>query len=137
MSPTPQPQSEYGQFLSQLVQRVTIAHDKDLLDENALSDVVQELLEGRALTLPMLAQIFGVEVIHDLTKPTPAMQTAANVAFFGQQLYAAALQGLLSHPGPMVTRSGQSVVLDPEAAAEIAFQFARAGLKRALRGDLS
>lgn len=131
MSPTPRPQSEYGQFLSQLVQRVTVAHDKDLLDENALSDVVQELLEGNALSLPMLAQIFGVDVIYQLTAPASDVRLAANVAFFGQQLYAAALQGLLSNPALLTCVASDRV----PSVTDLAMEYARAGLRRALRGD--
>lgn len=78
-------------FLTMLDGLVTAAHDVGAINENALADVLRELLAGKALSLDALATIFGVNTIHALT--------ASPVRSAREDLFrAAALQGLCALP---------------------------------------
>lgn len=45
------------------------AHDRGLVNENGLLEVLRELLRGQRLTLDALTRIFGVPAIYDVTRP--------------------------------------------------------------------
>lgn len=53
-------------FFTELEGLLVQAHDRGLVNENALRDVLKELVDGASLTVPMLMQIFGVDTIYPL-----------------------------------------------------------------------
>lgn len=56
-------------FFTSLEGYLVAAHDRGLINENALMVSLRELLGGQALTLSMLSAIFGVQPIYELTTP--------------------------------------------------------------------
>lgn len=72
----PQSPRNGGGFLTILDGQIFAAHDRCLINENALSTVLQELLEGRPLTLDALATVFGVETIFNLSAFLPPLSAA-------------------------------------------------------------
>lgn len=56
-------------FFTALEGLLIAAHDKGLVNENALLEVLRELLAGQRLTLDQLSRIFGVQPLYDVTRP--------------------------------------------------------------------
>lgn len=56
-------------FFTALEGLLVAAHDKGLVNENALLEVLRELLAGQRLTLDQLSRIFGVQPLYDVTRP--------------------------------------------------------------------
>lgn len=56
-------------FFTTLEGYLVAAHDKGVINENALLVTLRELLGGQVLTLSMLSAIFGVQPIYELTTP--------------------------------------------------------------------
>lgn len=53
-------------FFTELEGLLVQAHDRGLVNENALRDVLRELVEGEPLTVPMLMQVFGTDPMFHL-----------------------------------------------------------------------
>lgn len=56
-------------FFTTLEGYLVAAHDRGLINENALLAVLRELLAGQPLTLSMLSSVFGVQPIYEVTTP--------------------------------------------------------------------
>lgn len=55
-------------FFTELEGLLVQAHDRGLVNENALRDVLKELIDGHPLTVPMLMQVFGTDAVFHLTR---------------------------------------------------------------------
>jgi hypothetical protein len=56
-------------FFMQLEGALVAAHDRGLVNETAVLEVLRELLQRQPLTLDRLVRIFGVQAVHDVTRP--------------------------------------------------------------------
>lgn len=61
-------------FFTELEALLIQAHDRGIVNENALGDVLKELVDGEPLSVPMLMHVFGTATIYRLLHPSAAAQ---------------------------------------------------------------